>query len=83
MGRKVRVRDCDGLTKDTGNLMLAIQARSFNNYFYLQNGNVNHPAKYIGNKVSGILFENKVDYASTSKHHQDRTIDPQRLNVGK
>jgi endo-1,3(4)-beta-glucanase len=47
-----------------GNLMLAIQARSFSNYFYLQSNNVNHPARFIGNKVTGILFENKVDYAS-------------------
>ena len=45
--------------------MLAMQARSFNNYFYLQSNNVNHPARFIGNKVTGILFENKVDYAST------------------
>ena len=46
--------------------MLAIQARSFNNYFYLQNNNTNHPARFIQNKVTGILFENKVDYTSTS-----------------
>lgn len=45
--------------------MLAIQARSFNSYFYLQSVNTNHPARFIGNKVTGILFENKVDYAST------------------
>ncbi|KAF2853046.1 glycoside hydrolase family 81 protein [Plenodomus tracheiphilus IPT5] len=47
-----------------GNLMLAIQARSFNSYFYLQNNNTNHPARFIHNKITGILFENKVDYAS-------------------
>ncbi|KAF2025756.1 endo-1,3(4)-beta-glucanase 1 precursor [Setomelanomma holmii] len=47
-----------------GNLMLAIQARSFNNYFYLQDNNTNHPARFIQNKVTGILFENKVDYAT-------------------
>ncbi|KAF1845071.1 glycoside hydrolase family 81 protein [Cucurbitaria berberidis CBS 394.84] len=47
-----------------GNLMLAIQARSFNAYFYLQATNTNHPARFLGNKVSGILFENKVDYAT-------------------
>jgi endo-1,3(4)-beta-glucanase len=45
--------------------MLAIQARSFNNYFYLQSNNINHPARFVQNKVTGILFENKVDYAST------------------
>ncbi|KAJ4371399.1 endo-1,3-beta glucanase [Neocucurbitaria cava] len=47
-----------------GNLMLAIQARSFNSYFYLQSNNTNEPAHYIGNKVAGILFENKVDYTT-------------------
>lgn len=46
--------------------MLAIQARSFNNYFYLDSENKNHPARYMNNKVVGILFENKVDYASES-----------------
>jgi endo-1,3(4)-beta-glucanase len=47
-----------------GNLMLAIQARSFNEYFYLTSNNTNHPQRFIGNKLTGILFENKVDYAS-------------------
>lgn len=45
----------------TGNLTLALQARSFANYFYLQSTNTNHPPRFIGNKITGILFENKVD----------------------
>lgn len=49
---------------DLGNLMLAIQARSFNSYFYLQSNNTNQAARFIQNKITGILFENKVDYAS-------------------
>ncbi|KAH7384579.1 endo-beta-1,3-glucanase-like protein [Pyrenochaeta sp. MPI-SDFR-AT-0127] len=48
-----------------GNLMLAIQARTFNSYFYMLSNNTNHPPRFVENKVSGILFENKVDYAST------------------
>ena len=44
--------------------MLAIQARSFSNYFYLQSNNSNQPSNFIDNKVTGILFENKVDHAS-------------------
>lgn len=44
--------------------MLAIQARSYNTYIYLQTGNRHHPRRYIPNKICGILFENKVDYAS-------------------
>ena len=51
--------------KQPGNLMLAIQARSFNSYFYLQSSNTNHPARFVQNKVTGILYENKVEYAST------------------
>ena len=46
--------------------MLAVQARAFNNYFYLQDNNTNHPARFVPNKVTGILFENKVDHASMS-----------------
>ncbi|KAF2193469.1 glycoside hydrolase family 81 protein [Zopfia rhizophila CBS 207.26] len=47
-----------------GNLMLAVQARSFQNYFYMESNNVNQPPEFIGNKVTGILFENKVDHAT-------------------
>ena len=38
-----------------GNLMLAIQARTLINYFLLQSDNVNQPANFIGNKVTGIV----------------------------
>jgi endo-1,3(4)-beta-glucanase len=44
-----------------GSLMLALQARSLTNYFLMQSNNTNQPAQFIGNKASGILFENKVD----------------------
>lgn len=47
-----------------GSLMLAVLQRSLRNYFLLQAGNTNHPAQFVGNKVSGILFENKVDYTT-------------------
>ncbi len=57
------------LTIYLGNLMLAIQARSFNSYFYLQSNNTNHPSRFIGNKVTGILFENKVDYTCKFQPH--------------
>ncbi|KAH7093413.1 endo-beta-1,3-glucanase-like protein [Paraphoma chrysanthemicola] len=56
------------MEKRVGNLMLAIQARSFNNYFYLQSNNTNHPARFLQNKIAGILFENKVDYTSMDTH---------------
>ena len=38
-----------------GNLMLAIQARTLTSYFLLQSNNVNQPANFIGNKVTGIV----------------------------
>lgn len=38
-----------------GTLMLSIQARTFNNYFLMQSNNINQPANFIGNKVTGIV----------------------------
>ena len=46
--------------------MLAIQARSLPAYFLMASSNTNQPPQFIGNKVTGILFENKADHASTS-----------------
>lgn len=47
-----------------GNLMLAVQARSFNNYFYLLTGSTVQPPRIVPNKVTGIVFENKIDYTT-------------------
>ena len=47
-----------------GNLMLAVLKRSLRNYFLLQSDNVNQPANFIRNKVTGLLFENKVDHVT-------------------
>lgn len=38
-----------------GNLMLSIQARSFQKYFLYTSDNTVQPAQFIGNKVSGIV----------------------------
>lgn len=46
------------------NLMLSIQRRSFSSYFLLDSSNTNHPQRFIDNKVTGILFENKVDHTT-------------------
>ncbi|EGW30633.1 endo-1,3-beta glucanase [Spathaspora passalidarum NRRL Y-27907] len=46
------------------NLMLAIMKRAMNMYMLYTNDNKIQPAKLIGNKVSGILFENKIDFAT-------------------
>ncbi|KAL8842936.1 MAG: hypothetical protein Q9170_000341 [Blastenia crenularia] len=47
-----------------GNLMLAVQKRAFQNYFLMESGNVNQPGNFVGNKVTGILFENKCDHVT-------------------
>ncbi|KAK8213697.1 glycosyl hydrolase family 81-domain-containing protein [Phyllosticta capitalensis] len=54
----------DAAMEGRGNLMLAIQARSFQNYFLMESDNPNQPEQIINNKVTGILFENKVDWAT-------------------
>lgn len=52
------------LTMSRGNLMLAVQARSFRDYYLYTDSNKVQPPEFIGNKVAGILFENKVDHAT-------------------
>jgi endo-1,3(4)-beta-glucanase len=47
-----------------GNLQLAVQARSLQNYFLLQDNNTVQPPQFVPNKVTGILFENKVDHTT-------------------
>jgi endo-1,3(4)-beta-glucanase len=47
-----------------GNLMLSVLTRTLRDYFLLENNNVNQPSNFIGNKVTGILFENKIDHTT-------------------
>ncbi len=47
----------DASMEARGNLMLAILARSLNNYFLLSSDNVNQPANFIGNKITGIVSD--------------------------
>lgn len=47
-----------------GNLMLGVLRRSLQNYFLLEKENINHPPEFVPNKVTGILFENKVDHTT-------------------
>lgn len=46
------------------NLMLGIMKSSLNLYMLFSSDNDVQPANFIGNKVSGILFENKIDFAT-------------------
>jgi len=45
-------------------LQLAVLSRSLQNYYLLKSDNKNHPSQFIGNKVAGILFENKCDHTT-------------------
>ena len=45
----------DASMEARGNLMLGVLRRSLHNYFLLEEDNKNHPANFIGNKVTGIV----------------------------
>ncbi|CDR46125.1 CYFA0S22e00298g1_1 [Cyberlindnera fabianii] len=45
-------------------LQLGIMNGSLNDYFLMANNNTVQPPNFIGNKVTGILFENKVDHTT-------------------
>ncbi|KAF2716110.1 glycoside hydrolase family 81 protein [Polychaeton citri CBS 116435] len=47
-----------------GNLMLGLQARSLSNYYLYLSNNTVEPSEFIGNKVAGILFDNKIDHTT-------------------
>ncbi|KAK0250311.1 endo-1,3-beta glucanase [Friedmanniomyces endolithicus] len=47
-----------------GNLMLSVQQRSLGLYYLYLGNNTVEPADFIGNKVAGILFENKIDHTT-------------------
>lgn len=47
-----------------GNLQLAIISRSLQSYYLYKEDNTIQPKEFIGNKVAGILFENKIDHAT-------------------
>ena len=47
-----------------GNLMLSVLSRSLNTYFLYSSDNDVEPSNFIGNKVSGIMFENKIDHTT-------------------
>jgi endo-1,3(4)-beta-glucanase len=47
-----------------GRLMLAIAKRAIQTYFLMDSDNKVMPKEFIANKVTGIFFENKADYAT-------------------
>lgn len=44
--------------------MLSVMARSLSNYYLYTTDNQVQPSNFIGNKVAGILFENKCDHTT-------------------
>jgi endo-1,3(4)-beta-glucanase len=46
-----------------GKLMLNVNSRAINYYFLMSDDNTVHPKELLPNKVTGIFFDNKVDYA--------------------
>lgn len=51
-------------TESLGRLMLAVAKRSIQTYFLMSSDNKVMPKEFIANKVTGIFFENKADYAT-------------------
>lgn len=45
-------------------LQLAVLTRSLRNYYLYEDDNTVQPANFIGNKVAGILFENKIHHTT-------------------
>lgn len=52
-----------------GNLQLAVMSRSLRCYYLYEKNNQVQPAQFIGNKVAGILFENKIDHTTFFDPH--------------
>ncbi|CAE7358532.1 unnamed protein product [Symbiodinium natans] len=50
--------------RDLGATMLALCAFTVREFFLMKSDNVHHPADFVTNHVTGIFFQNKVDYAT-------------------
>lgn len=50
--------------ENVGNMMLGVLRTSLTNYFLYLDSNTIQPSAFIPNKVSGILFENKIDHTT-------------------
>jgi endo-1,3(4)-beta-glucanase len=47
-----------------GTLQLCVTARSLQKYYLYTNDNETAPMRILGNKVAGVLFENKIDHTT-------------------
>ncbi|CAK7893907.1 glucan endo-1,3-beta-D-glucosidase 1 [[Candida] anglica] len=54
----------DSSMETRGDLMISIMKRSMRKYYLYTDDNEIEPSNFIGNKVAGILFENKIHYTT-------------------
>lgn len=54
----------DNSLKQRSEIILGIEKIALNHYFLLANDNITQPSNFIKNKVTGILFENKIDHTT-------------------
>jgi len=52
-------------------VQLSLFKRSVKHYYYMEESNTNAPACFKGNRVPGILFENKADYTTFFSNEKD------------
>ncbi|KAA1094451.1 hypothetical protein PGT21_021819 [Puccinia graminis f. sp. tritici] len=52
-------------------LQLSLFKRSVDHYYYMKESNTDAPACFKGNRVPGILFENKADYTTFFSNEKD------------
>ena len=50
--------------RDLGATMLALCALTVREFFLMKSDNIHHPPDFVKNHVTGIFFQNKVDYAT-------------------
>lgn len=54
----------DAKMEARSNLMLSVMRRSMNKYMLFLDDNKDQPGNFVRNKVAGITFENKIDFAT-------------------
>lgn len=60
--------------KQLGSTMLALVSTSIREFFLVERGNPNHPADFVNNHVTGIFFQNRVQYREWSGGNQPQII---------
>lgn len=61
----------DPTLRALADVQLCLFKRSINHYYYMAESNVDAPSRFKGNRVPGILFENKADYTTFFSDQKD------------